>query len=73
MYNENMIKKFFDAIQRKLHLIGMHSTAKFLGKFGTKSKYAPLVLIEFDPTFTHNDQINLEKDIAWPKSHLDIN
>jgi len=67
------IRRFFDEIQLRLHVLGLHNIAMFFGRWGTKETEPRLRIINFDPLRYDNPDIDIEKDIAWPKSKLDVN
>lgn len=68
-----MLKKLFDLAQLKLHLMGFHRTATFVGRWGSTESYARLRAVDFDPTLSNKNNIDIENEIVWPRSKLDIN
>lgn len=60
-------------MQFRLRMLGMHQLATFLERWGSHERRARLRVTNFDPTFSSNNDIDVQKDIAWPRSKLDIN
>lgn len=70
-----LVQRFFDRLQLRLHLWGLHRLAVFVGRFGTPAKSLGLCAIDFDLTFTkpNNPTIDVVKDVAIPFHPHDVN
>jgi len=67
------VRRLFDELQLRLHVMGLHNVAMFFGRWGSKRKEQQLKIINFDPLHHDHPEIDIAKDIAWPKSKLDVN
>lgn len=66
------MRRLLDRMQVTLHLLGFHTLATFVGRWGSAGTYVGLRALDFDPTFNSNPGIEIE-DLCFPLSKYDVN